>query len=154
MGRGYGSATRTLVSPMSALLLALLLLRHPIHSSSAVLTVEPGSGTASVTLRVFADDFPPGSDSAAAVRYLASRFLILDRQGRQLPLTVDQVRQDGVVLLLMLSVPAPGDLAGGRIWHGVLAEKYADQVNLVQVHRGSASGTLLFSPHAGAKPLP
>lgn len=136
------------------LLLALLAPPHPMHSSSAVLTVEPGAATARVALRVFADDFPPGAEPPGAARYLASRFRILDPQGRVLPLSVEQIRRDGAVLVLSLTVPAPNGLAGARIWHGILAERFPDQVNLVQVHRGPASGTLLFTATDGAKPIP
>jgi hypothetical protein len=40
------------------------------------------------------------------------------------------------------------------VWHGVLAEKFSDQVNLVRVQRGDRSASLLFIAGDGPKPLP
>lgn len=136
------------------LLLALAGTRHPIHSSSAVVTIPPGGGSVSVTLRVFADDFPPGPLPVPAARYLAERFRVSDSRGRAVPLTVVEIRAEGVVLILTLTAPAPDGLVGARIWHGVLAERFPDQVNLVQVHRGTRSASLLFTATDGPKPLP
>ena len=139
-----------------SLLLALLALigsAHPIHSSSAVIAQGPG-GTARIVLRVFGDDFPPGRDSAAASRYLAARFRLLDREGRSVPLRLESVRADGVVLLLELNAALPEGLTGARVWHGVLAERFDDQVNLVQAHYAGRAVTLLFSAGDGPKPFP
>jgi hypothetical protein len=59
-----------------------------------------------------------------------------------------------VVLVLTLSAPAPAGLSGARIWHGVLAERFGDQVNIVQARYGGRSATLLFTAGDGPKPLP
>lgn len=135
-------------------LLALLAGSHPIHSSSAVLSFPPGTPRAAVAIRVFADDFPPGSARPAVEHYLAERFRLLDGKGAIVPLHVDGIVADGLVLVLTLSAPIPDGLPGGKVWHGVLAEKFSDQVNLVQVRRGGGSATLLFIAGDGAKPLP
>jgi hypothetical protein len=135
-------------------LLALLALPHPIHSSAATITLPPGGRVVSVAVRVFGDDFPPGRDPAAIARYLGQRFRLLDRRGRPMALTLDALHQDGAVLVLELSVPAPEGLAGVRIWHGVLAERFDDQVNIVQARYGGRSASLLFSAGDGPKPLP
>jgi len=134
-------------------LIALLGTRHPIHSSSAVVTIPAGMARATIELRVFAEDFPPGRSATAIERYLAERFRLLDGRGAIVPLHLDRVGVDGVVLVLTLSAPAPG-LSGGRIWHGVLAETFSDQVNLVRVQREGRSGSLLFVAGDGAKRLP
>ena len=134
-------------------LLALLAAKHPIHSSSAVVSFPDGTPRVAIVLRVFADDFPPGTLPAPVERYLAERFRLLDGRGAIVPLRLDGISADGVVLVLTLSAPAPDGLAGGKVWHGVLAEKFSDQVNLVQVQRGGRSASLLFIAGDGAKPL-
>jgi len=134
-------------------LLTLIESAHPIHSSSAVITQGPGM-TASIVLRVFGDDFPPGRDSAAVTRYLASRFRLLDREGRSVPLRLERIRADGMVLLLELGAALPEGLAGARVWHGVLAERFDDQVNIVQARYAGRAVTLLFTAGDGPKPFP
>jgi hypothetical protein len=135
-------------------LIALLGARHPIHSSSAVITFPSGSGRASIVLRVFADDFPPGQAVAPAERYLAERFALSDARGSKLPLRLHGIATDGAVLVLTLSAPPEGGLPGARVWHGVLAERFPDQVNLVRVQRGGRTTTILFTAADGPKPLP
>ena len=140
---------------LSALaLLALLAGRHPIHSSSASLTLTPGAARATLLLRVFAEDFPPGRDAGATERYLAARFALSDAAGRALPLRLEAARLEGPVLTLQLSVAVPRGLSGLRIWHGVLAERFSDQVNLLQARYGGRSLSLLFTAGDGPKPLP
>ncbi len=136
-------------------LIALLAGRHPIHSSSAVVNLPAGAPRAAIVLRVFADDFPPGQARGPVERYLTERFRLLDGRGRILPLSLESIATDGVVLVLTLSAPVSDGLHGGRVWHGVLAEKFSDQVNLVRVQReGGRSSSLLFVAGDGAKPLP
>ncbi len=135
-------------------LLALLSARHPIHSSLAALSFPAGTARAEITLRVFADDFPPGQSRAPIERYLGERFRLIDGRGAIVPLRLDRLANDGVVLVLTLSAPAPDGLAGGKIWHGVMAEKFSDQVNMVRVQRGDRTASLLFIAGDGAKPLP
>jgi len=141
---------------MSLLLLLLSLggFTHPIHSSAAVLELAPGARTAQLQVRVFADDFPPGTDRQAAVLYLQKRFILTDREGSPMPLSLLGTRTDGVVLILTLTAPAPRGLAGARIWHGVLAERFADQVNIVQARYAGRSASLLFTAEDGPKTLP
>lgn len=133
---------------------AALVLWHPIHSSSATLVVDSGSRTVSIVLKAFADDFPPGAEPAAVERYLAARFRIADRAGAPVPLRVTGVRTDGVVISTTLIASAPHGLSGYRIWHGVLAERFPDQVNIVQARYGGRSASLLFTASDSAKQLP
>lgn len=135
-------------------LLTLLAARHPIHSSAASLTLAADGHTAAVVLRVFADDFPPGRARDAIGRYLAARFRIADAAGQALPLTLESIEPEGVVLELRLRVEVSRGLSGVRVWHGVLAERFADQVNIVQAHYGGRTVSLLFTASDGPKPLP
>ena len=136
------------------LLVALLAAGHPIHSSSAMIILRPGSATADIVLRAFADDFPPGTSPAAVEEYLSVRFRITDHEGKPVPLRVDGVGVDGLVVVTRLTVSAPRGLTGYRIWHGVLSERFSDQVNIVQARYAGRSVSLLFTASDSAKPLP
>ena len=136
------------------LMAALLGARHPIHSSSASLVLLPGARKAEIVVRVFADDFSPGRDRPSTQRYLTEHFRLLDRAGRAAPLQLDSLRVEGSVLIIHLTAPAPNGLSGAMIWHGVLAERFADQVNILQARYAGRSVSLLFSPSDGAKRLP
>ena len=135
-------------------LLALLCARHPIHTRTAAIALRPGSDTAEVILRAFADDFPPGTSRPAIDAYLAARFRIITPDGRPIPLRIESVRVEGLAVVTALTGFAPHGLSGHRIWHGVLSERFPDQVNLVQARYGGRSVTLLFTASDSAKPLP
>ena len=49
---------------MLSLLMALGVALHPIHTTQASLSVEPGQAYARLVIRAFLEDFPPGRDSA------------------------------------------------------------------------------------------
>ena len=135
-------------------LAALLGVPHPIHSSSAVVSFPSGTGRASIVLRVFVDDFPPGQAPASVDRYLSERFHLIDARGARVPIQLHGITVDGAVLVLTLSAPAGGASSGARIWHGVLGERFPDQVNLVRVLRDGRAATVLFTAGDGLKPLP
>jgi len=136
------------------LVVALAAARHPIHVSSAVITARPGATEAVIILRAFADDFPPGTHRAAIARYLAARFTITDRSGRRIALRVDSARMEGPSVVTALTAAIPAGLAGARVWHGVLAERFSDQVNIVRAHYAGRVASLLFTASDSAKPLP
>ena len=133
-----------MVTPLLVAVLAL----HPLHASTAL--VDLTAGSASITIRAFADELPWAEDSARIVSYLEARFLVLSG-GRRIPARFVSARDDGdaIVFLLRLEESPPCDAM--KIWNGVLAERYADQVNLVQVRCGSRSRQLVFSAGDGAK---
>lgn len=140
---------------ISRVLLAFLLgARHPIHTSSAWLTLDPGSQSATVLLRVFAEDFPPGRVPEAVQQYLTARFRVLDAAGSALPLRLDSLVPEGPLLRIRLSVAIPRDFSVIRIWHGVLTERFRDQVNFVQASLSGRKSSLLFTSRDGPKPLP
>jgi uncharacterized protein DUF6702 len=140
---------------LTALLLATWLgARHPIHSSSASLTPAPDGRSASIVLRVFADDFPPGTSRTAIEQYLANRFRVYDAAGRTLLLQLDGALREGSVTTIRLTVSAPSGLRGARVWHGVLGERFPDQVNILQIQRAGRTHSLLFTASDGPKPLP
>lgn len=136
------------------MLLTMVVARHPIHSSSASIATAPGAPTAAIVLRAFADDFPPGTNPAAIEKYLAQRFQITDRDGKPVALRLVSVRTEGLVIIASLTASMPRGLAGSRIWHGVLSERFSDQVNIVQARYSGRSVSLLFTASDSAKPLP
>ena len=138
----------------TTLLLLLLGARHPIHSSSASLTLDGAGRSVTVVLRVFSEDFPPGPNSEAAERYLATRFVLSTATGRPLPLQLESLTATGAVLVIRLTGSFPEGTRGLRIWHGVLTERFSDQVNLVQASNGGRKTSLLFTAHDGPRPLP
>ena len=143
---------------------ALLLMgaRHPMHTAVTEITRVAGASTADIHIRVFVDDFgtvargTPGTattDSAMS-RYVRGRLALQDRSGRPLPLRWIGARQDGDVLLLSLDGPSPDGLKGARVFTGLLADRFEDQINIVRATYDGRTTTLLFTPGDAPKVLP
>ncbi len=156
------SARTSLRSAAAGVTLFLMGARHPMHSTVAEVTHAAGSPAADITIRVFADDFgavvsaPPGTARAdsAMSRYVRGRFAVADGTARPAVLRWIGARREGDVILLRLAVPASGGLAGGRIWNGLLCDRFEDEINVVRATYGGRSATLLFTPGDHAKVLP
>ena len=127
---------------------------HPIHSSSATITAEPDGRRATIEIRAFADDFPPGADSALAAAYLGRRFALGRPAATKAAPLLRRIELEGPVVVMRLTIETPRGLSGSSVWHGVLAERFTDQVNIVQARYEGRSVTLLFTARDGAKPLP
>jgi hypothetical protein len=123
-----------------------------LHASSATVTITPGVARATVELRVFTQDFPTGDDSAAVLRYLRERFRLF-AVGRTLEIALDGQRSEGDTRILALSFAAPARCEAIRIWHGLLLERFTDQVNLVQIRCGQRTSHLIFTRDEGPKGL-
>ena len=126
---------------------------HPIHSSSATITAAADGRRATIEIRAYADDFPPGADSAQAAAYLGRHFA-LGQPDAAIPPRLLRIELKGSVVIMQLAIETPRGLAGASVWHGVLAERFTDQVNIVQARYGGRSVTLLFTAKDGAKSLP
>jgi hypothetical protein len=140
----------------AALLTGPVLAAHPMHTSVTELTYAPSARSVSLTIRVFADDFiaaAGGGDSAAAA-YLRPRVTLTDGEGRAIVLRWERREPAGDALLIRLRGDAPTGLAGARLRHTLLCERFADQVNIVQARYGGRSASLLFTPGDAAKQLP
>ncbi len=138
---------------MVALLVALLAMAHPIHTTSASLVVGASGTSARLVLRAFVEDFPPGSDSSAVVRYLTERLTFTAPGGRRLLPSVERVSEASGVLSLTVSVPNPGDWAGVMVSNQLMCERFRDQVNVLQVKHPDGTRTLLFTPGTRPQPL-
>ena len=142
---------------MSALLCGGLATVHPMHTSVTDLVHDPRSGTVTVVVRVFADDFSAAAGGAAdslAARYIRPRITLSDRTGRVIALAWERRDSAGDALLIRLVGRAPDGVRAGRFCQAVLLERFADQVNLVRVSDGSKRASLLFVPGDEAKALP
>jgi hypothetical protein len=135
---------------------------HPMHTAVAELVQEDPRGQATISLRVFADDFqaavPPSPDGAAAdsamARYLRGSFALADRAGRPVRLAWVGAEREGDVIVLRLRGEVPGGLSGARVTSLVLCDRFEDQVNIVRAVYGSRTATLLFMRGEASKALP
>jgi hypothetical protein len=135
---------------------------HPMHTAVAEVVQDDARGTATVQVRVFADDLeaalPLPHDRAAAdsamARYLRGTFALADRSGRPVHLAWAGAERMGDVMLLRLRGEVPGGLAGARVTSLVLCERFEDQVNIVRAIYGGRAATLLFTRGEVAKALP
>jgi len=57
---------------VAALLLAAAAAWHPIHSSLTTVELRPGDSIATLTIKVYAEDFPPGETRRESAPTLAS----------------------------------------------------------------------------------
>jgi hypothetical protein len=133
--------------------------RHPMHTSVA--EVRDAAGRVEVTIRVFPDDLEaavPGAAKADADSSLASyvlrTFAIVGGDGQPVPLRWMGLERVGDVLRLRLEGDSRARLAGAAIIHGILLERFPDQVNVVRATYDGRTATLLFLPGDAAKRLP
>jgi hypothetical protein len=139
---------------------------HPLHTTLTQLSYDASTRVLNVSVRVFADDFSaavmPGSRAdtvvippdSAMLRYVSGRFALQRPGGGPIPLRWCGMRRDGEALFLCLRATAQPSPAGARMRNALLSERFADQVNIVQVSYGGARRTLLFTPRDGMKSLP
>lgn len=133
----------------SLLLLLLLGLSqpfHPLHSSSASLS-DRGDGRVTLSVRIFTDDLvavAPGGDSAIAA-YVRQHVRLIARSGQPVALAIATITVDGDLTQVTASGTATGGLAGLRVQHSVLWERYHDQVNLLRASIGGRSTTMVFA---------
>lgn len=150
---------------MAPLLLPLALRAHPIHRSIAEADYNRETHVLQVAVRVFADDFEtalsahakqkislektPAAQLDAAIRaYVADRFTVKAADGK--PAAQKWVgrksKETDNELWLYFEVPLAAGIDGVRIFHGLLAEHFRDELNSVQVRDGARKVTLVFLP--------
>jgi len=130
--------------------------RHPLHTTLTELTYDAETRSARASIRVFADDLTAaaGPGDSAAFAYAAAHFTVADRAARPLPLRWCGLRRAGAVARLCLSAPAPDGLAGLSVRNGLLAERFDDQVNIVQASYAGRKTSMLFTRGDRPKRLP
>jgi uncharacterized protein DUF6702 len=132
---------------------------HPMHTSAA--EIREVSGRVVVTIRVFPDDLNTAVPGASAGRadsalagYVQRTFQIADRDGRAVPLQWEGLDRAGDVLEIRLESGADVALSGTAVRHGLLLDRFPDQVNVVRATYGTHTATLLFMQGDEAKRLP
>lgn len=147
--------------PMTLLLFAGLSLgRHPLHTTHTDL-VESGGSRVTITVRSFTDDLRAAIRQTASVtgdsalaRYVREKVRLLDRTGRDVPLTFDAAHVEGDITLITLHAAIAGGLRGASLRQAMQMELYDDQVNVVQSRYANRSVSLLFLPGDGLRTLP
>jgi uncharacterized protein DUF6702 len=132
---------------------------HPMHTSAA--EIREVSGRVVVTIRVFPDDLNTAVPGASAGRadsalagYVQRTFEIAGRDGRAVPLQWEGLDRAGDVLEIRLESGADVALSGTAVRHGLLLDRFPDQVNVVRATYGTHTATLLFMRGDEAKRLP
>jgi uncharacterized protein DUF6702 len=132
---------------------------HPMHTSAA--EIRQVSGRVVVTIRVFQDDLNtavPGASAghadSALAGYVQRTFEIAGRDGRAVPLQWEGLDRAGDVLEIRLESGADVALSGTAVRHGLLLDRFPDQVNVVRATYGTHTATLLFMRGDEAKRLP
>jgi hypothetical protein len=132
---------------------------HPVHTSAA--EIREVSGRIVVTIRVFPDDLNtavPGASAgradSAVTSYVQRTFEIAGRDGRAVPLRWEGLDRAGDVLQIRLESGAGVGLSGTAVRHGLLLERFPDQVNVVRATYATHTATLLFMRGDEAKRLP
>lgn len=141
---------------------------HPVHTTLAVLAPDPAGHAITITIRAFADDFsasvarfagrnPPSDSSVVAdevTRYVRVRFTVADAEGAMLRLEPCGVRRTNELYWLCFRVALVRGAAGARIRNQMLTELHADQVNIVQLERGTERQSYLFTKGSATSTLP
>jgi hypothetical protein len=132
-----------------------------MHTSVTEIVQESDGRSVSIEMRLFADDLAQaigaahvatGSDSLISA-YVRRGFVLADAGGSPVPLEWVGAETVGDVVRIRLNAPVHS-LAGFRIIHAVLCERFEDQVNVVRATYGGRAATLLFTRGDSAKPLP
>jgi hypothetical protein len=129
---------------IAGLVAAALVAWHPIHSSLTTVEARPGEPVATLTIKVYAEDFPPGQDPARIRAYLAERVGLLDRRGQYRGITFVSQRIDGPVQWIRATTPIGEDRAELTMRNTLLVDRFRDQVNVVQTRCGGRISTVLF----------
>ncbi len=137
---------------MVKLAIVTAMLMHPLHTTMTELTVDRASHTVRATVRVFADDFARASRAApSADAYVAKALRLMDGGGAAIALHGCGTRQSGD--LLWVCVEGTTRATSLQIANSLLCDLFDDQVNIVQVVRGTERRSLLFTRGDGAKKI-
>ncbi len=135
-------------------LMAGLAPAHPFHASTAEIAIG-ADGNVRVEVRVFSDDLATvaGATLERQRSYVAQRFELRDQTGARVPVTLDSTAQEGPATRFSGFARVGTGNRATRVWHGVLLERFADQVNVVRVRVGGQRRTLVFSAGDSAQAL-
>ncbi len=141
---------------------SLPLTAHDIHISYG--EARAGAGELNGRVSFYKDDFLKalanrrgdgrGEDFAQLAReYLQDHLTVTANRSRQLSLTITEFGQDGASIWFRFKFSCGEKIASLTIRHTALLEEFGDQMNLLTVHTGEDSRSLIFSKASPEKAL-
>jgi hypothetical protein len=121
----------------------LIAAAHPIHAAR-VEVVALRNGDIAATVRVYEEDFPPGRDHPAISAYFDRRVILTAANGSRVLLRPVSTTPEGDRLRIILVGWSPASLKGGKLQVTLLQEKFADQVNVVEVRNAGGKQQLVY----------
>lgn len=146
MVEGVRSAALMLAIPV------LIAAAHPIHAARVEL-VALRAGDVVATVRVYEEDFPPGRDHPAISAYFDRQVILTAANGSRVLLRPVSTTPEGDRLRIMLVGWSPASLTGGKLQVTLLQEKFADQVNVADVHNVGGKQQLVYLAGDNAQPI-
>lgn len=125
---------------------------HPVHAARVELDARGAAVTAVV--RVYRDDFPPGTDRAAVTQYLARTLRVTDGTGAQVALRLASLETEGDRLRITVTGNAAAALLRGTIAITLLQERFIDQVNVASIRVDGRRAQLVFLRGDASQALP
>lgn len=116
---------------------------HPIHAARVELDLNAG-GNVTATVHLYRDDVSPGAAVADVAACVDRGLVITDARGFRVALHVVSVTPEGDRLRISLVGSAPAGLGHGRIAVPLLQEKFADEVNVVDLRTPTGRTQLVF----------
>jgi hypothetical protein len=113
-----------------------------------------------ISIRVFTDDLTKAAaayaklksiTSSAADAYARATFVVVDHDGRAVPLVSCGSQPVSDLTWLCYRASAPRGPSGFKLAHRILFELYSDQINIVQSAYGGRKQSLLFVRGDGMK---
>jgi hypothetical protein len=105
-------------------------------------------------VHVYRDDFPATATLAEIGAYLDRSLVLTDARGGRVALHATGMEPEGDRLRIALTGMAAGGLKQGRIALTLLQERFADQVNVVDVRVPGRRAQLVFLRGDGPQSLP
>jgi hypothetical protein len=127
--------------PLLVLLAAWRL--HPIHAARVELDLSAG-GNVTATVHVYREDLPSGGAVADVAACLDRGLVLTDARGSRIALRVVMVTPEGDRLRVSLVGSAPAGVGHGHIAVTLLQERFADEVNVVDVRAPAGRTQLVF----------
>ncbi len=135
------TAVQAIITILAAQVLAVAM--HPIHAARVEL-VALRAGDVAATVRVYEEDFPPGRDYLAISAYFDRQVILTAANGSRVLLRPVSTTPEGDRLRIMLVGWTPASLSGGKLQVTLLQEKFADQVNVVDVKNAGGKQQLVY----------
>jgi len=140
----------------------LPLTAHDIHISYG--EARAGEGEFSGRVSFYKDDFlkalanrlgggREGNFVQLAGEYLQEHFTVTASRNGQLSLTITEFGEDGASIWFRFKFSCGEKTASLTIRHTALLEEFSDQMNLLTVHAGEDSRSLIFSKSSPEKTL-